>query len=182
MPEGTTTAGRTRSLVLNASFEPLGIVPARRALLLVLGGKADLVHETGGVFRAERVAVPEPSGVRLLRYVRVPHGTSVAVNRRTVFARDAGRCQYCDGTAENLDHVVPRSKGGPHAWENVVAACRRCNSRKGDRLPHEVGMSLRRPPVAPRHRVEILALCGSARAEWAEYLGPGVLPADRLTA
>jgi len=175
-------AASGRSLVLNASFEPLSIVPSRRALLLVLSAKAELVHATEAVYRAERCAVPEPSVVRLVRYVRVPHGARVAVNRRTVFARDAGRCQYCGAAAENLDHVVPRSKGGPHTWENVVAACRRCNSRKEDRLPHEAGMELRRTPVAPRHRVQILALCGQGRAEWSDFLGPTEAGVDRLTA
>ncbi len=182
-PVGQGSAGPTsRTLVLNASFEPLGIVPSRRALLLVLTDKAEVIHATDRVFRAERVEIPEPSIVRLARYVRVPHAATVAVNRRTVFARDGGRCQYCDQAAENLDHVVPRSKGGPHTWENVVAACRRCNSRKEDRLPHDAGMALRRPPVAPRHRVEILALCGHARQEWSEFLGTRVGTGTQLSA
>jgi len=164
-----------RALVLNATFEPLGIVSSRRAVLLVLDTKAELVHTTDRVFRAERVTVPEPSVVRLVRYVQVPHHYRVAVNRRTVFARDGSRCQYCGSAAENLDHVIPRSKGGLHTWENVVAACRRCNTRKEDRLPHEVGMVLRSNPVAPRHRVQLLALCGGGSEDWDSYLadGPG---------
>jgi 5-methylcytosine-specific restriction endonuclease McrA len=80
-----------RALVLNATFEPLGIVSSRRAVLLVLDTKAELIHSTERVFRAERVSVPEPSVVRLIRYVRVPYNYRVAVNRRTVFARDGGR-------------------------------------------------------------------------------------------
>ena len=175
-------AAAGRSLVLNASFEPLAIVSSRRALLLVLCDKAELIHATEAVFRAERCAVPEPSIVRLVRHVRIPYGARMAVNRRTVFARDGARCQYCGEAAENLDHVIPRSKGGPHTWENVVAACRRCSSRKEDRLPHEAGMALRRAPVAPRHRVQILALCGQARAEWSDFLGPMAAADDRLTA
>ena len=84
-----------------------------------------------------------------------------------------------DLAAENLDHVIPRSRGGPHTWENVVAACRRCNTRKEDRLPHEAGMVLRSTPVAPRHRVHLLALCGGAGEEWGTYLGSafGLAPA-----
>ncbi len=160
-----------RSLVLNATFEPLGIVSSRRAVLLVLGTKAEMIHATERVFRAERVTMPEPSVVRLVRYVRVPYDYRVAVNRRTVFARDAGRCQYCGASAENLDHVIPRSKGGPHTWENVVAACRSCNTRKEDRLPHEAGMVLRTTPVAPRHRVQLLAMCGTTSEDWTDYLG-----------
>jgi 5-methylcytosine-specific restriction endonuclease McrA len=171
-----------RALVLNATFEPLGIVSSRRAVLLVLDTKAELVHTTDRVFRSERMAVPEPSVVRLVRYVHVPRHYRVAVNRRTVFARDGSRCQYCGSAAENLDHVIPRSKGGAHTWENVVAACRRCNTRKEDRLPHEVGMVLRSTPVAPRHRVQLLALCGGASEDWQTYLGTGTLRPEQLTA
>ncbi|MGP0109613.1 MAG: HNH endonuclease [Acidimicrobiales bacterium] len=171
-----------RALVLNATFEPLGIVSSRRAVLLVLDTKAELVHATERVFRAERMSVPEPSVVRLVRYVHVPLHYRVAVNRRTVFARDGSRCQYCGSVAENLDHVIPRSKGGPHTWENVVAACRRCNTRKEDRLPNEAGMVLRRTPVAPRHRVQLLALCGGAGEEWGTYLGPALSDRGQLTA
>jgi len=169
---GARSPGPTgRSLVLNATYEPLGIVSSRRAMLLVLDAKAELVHATGRDFHAATVAVPEPSVVRLHRYVRVPRQFRVAVNRRTVFARDGSRCQYCGGPAENIDHVIPRSRGGPHAWENVVAACRRCNTRKEDRLPVEAGMALRTSPVAPRHRVQLLALSGGASTDWHRYLG-----------
>jgi 5-methylcytosine-specific restriction endonuclease McrA len=164
-------------LVLNATFEPLGIVSSRRALLLVLATKAELVHATDRIFRSERVALPEPSVVRLARYVRVPRERAVAVNRRTVFARDSHRCQYCGSPAESIDHVVPRSRGGSHAWDNVVAACRRCNTRKEDRLLHEAGLVLHRPPGPPRHRVWLLAMGGSPRADWAPYLGEESLTA-----
>lgn len=171
-----------RALVLNATFEPLGIVSSRRAVLLVLDTKAELVHASGRVFRSERMTVLEPTVVRLVRYVHVPHQYRVAVNRRTVFARDGSRCQYCGAAAENLDHVIPRSRGGPHTWENVVAACRRCNTRKEDRLPHEAGMALRAVPVAPRHRVQLLALCGGASDDWRTYLGGGADRRHPLTA
>jgi len=167
----------SRALVLNATFEPLGLVSSRRALLLVLATKAELLHATEHVFRSERTSFPEPSVVRLARYVRVPHDRTVAVNRRTVFARDNHRCQYCGSTAESIDHVVPRSRGGLHAWDNVVAACRRCNTRKEDRMPHEVGLVLRAKPAAPRQRVWLLAASGGARVEWAPYLGETSLTA-----
>src|SRR5580704_3094073 len=171
-----------RALVLNATFEPLGIVSSRRAVLLVLDTKAELVRTTERVFRAEHLTVPEPSVVRLIRYIQIPRHYRVAVNRRTVFARDGSRCQYCGSAAENLDHVIPRSKGGPHTWENVVAACRRCNTRKEDRLPHEVGMVLRATPAAPRHRVQLLALCGGGSEDWSTYLSPPANRREQLTA
>ncbi|HAM02915.1 MAG TPA: HNH endonuclease, partial [Acidimicrobiaceae bacterium] len=110
-------------------------------------------------------------------YVKVPYQSRVALNRRAVFARDGHRCQYCGSTAESIDHVVPRSRGGLHAWDNVVAACRRCNTRKEDRLPHEAGLVLRRLPAAPRQRVWLLAMSGGARDEWAPYLGEQSLTA-----
>ncbi len=159
-----------RALVLNSSFEPLGIVSCRRALLLVLETKAELVHATGRVFRSERETMPEPSVVRLAYYVHVQRDRGVAVNRRTVFARDGHRCQYCGSPAESIDHVVPRSRGGTHTWDNVVAACRRCNTRKEDRMLHEVDLVLRREPRAPRRRIWLLALSGGSRDEWMPYL------------
>ncbi len=176
LPPGTPSSCRphtssSRALVLNATYEPLGIVSSRRALLLVLDAKAEPLHVTGVVVHSARLAVPEPSVVRLLRYVRVLRTGRIAVNRRTVFARDGARCQYCGAAAENLDHVLPRSRGGEHTWENVVAACRRCNARKEDRLPAEAGMVLRTVPRAPRHRVQLLARCGTISAEWHAYLG-----------
>ena len=167
----------SRALVLNASFEPLGIVSSRRALLLVLATREELVHATDNLFHSERQSFPEPSVVRLARYVRVPHDRTVAVNRRTVFARDGHRCQYCGSAAESIDHVLPRSRGGLHAWDNVVAACRRCNTRKEDRLPHEAGLVLHITPTAPRQRVWLLAMSGGARDEWAPYLGEQSLTA-----
>ncbi|MBV8693196.1 MAG: HNH endonuclease [Actinobacteria bacterium] len=161
----------SRALVLNATYEPLCVVSTRRALILVLDCKAELVHSTERVFHSERAAFAEPSVVRLSHYVKVPYQARVALNRRAVFARDGHRCQYCGGAAENIDHVVPRSKGGPHTWDNVVAACRRCNTRKEDRLLHDSGMTLRRKPTAPRERGWILVATGGSRPDWEQYLG-----------
>lgn len=175
--DGVGAKGVGRALVLNATFEPLGVVSTRRALLLVLGTKAELIHATARLFRSERAALPEPSIVRLSRFVRVPHDRALAVNRRTVFARDSHRCQYCGSTAESIDHVVPRSRGGLHVWDNVVAACRRCNTRKEDRLPHEAGLVLSRLPVSPRPRIWLLTTNGSTPAEWVPFLGAQSLTA-----
>ena len=161
----------SRALVLNASFEPLCVVSARRALLLVLDAKAELLHGTGRHFRSERAAFPEPSVVRLDHYIKVPYQTRIALNRRAVFARDGHRCQYCGSAAENIDHVIPRSRGGSHAWDNVVAACRRCNTRKRDRLLEESGMKLRHTPSVPRERAWMLVASGLVRPDWEPYLG-----------
>ena len=169
----------SRALVLNASYEPLCIVSTRRALLLILDDKAELVHDTGRYFRSERIAFAEPSVVRLTFYVKVPYQARIALNRRAVFARDGHRCQYCGSAAENIDHVIPRSKGGPHAWDNVVAACRPCNSRKRDRLLEDSGMKLRRMPSVPRERAWILVASGGVRPDWEPYLG---VPSASLSA
>jgi 5-methylcytosine-specific restriction endonuclease McrA len=159
-----------RALVLNATYEPLCIVTTRRALLLVLDEKAELLHDTGHAFHSERAAFPEPSVVRLSYFVRVPYVARVALNRRAVFARDGHKCQYCGSPAENIDHVVPRSKGGTHTWDNVVAACRPCNTRKEDRLLHETPLKLRRQPTIPRERAWALVATGSVREDWEPYL------------
>ena len=163
-----------RALVLNATYEPLCVVSSRRALILILDDKAELLHATGARFRSERAAFPEPSVVRLAHFVKVPYRARVALNRRAVFARDGHRCQYCGNAAENIDHVIPRSRGGTHTWDNVVAACRPCNTKKEDRYLHEVGFQLRRQPGVPRERTWILAATGSLRDDWEPYLAPSL--------
>ncbi len=138
-----------RALVLNATDAPLAVVPARRAVVLVLKDKADVVATNGMVFHAEHLVIEAPSVVRLRRFVHVPYRARAPLTRRGIFARDGWRCQYCGATAENLDHVIPRSRGGEHTWENVVAACRRCNSKKENHMLAEVGFHLPRKPFAP---------------------------------
>jgi 5-methylcytosine-specific restriction endonuclease McrA len=159
-----------RALVLNASYEPLCVVPSRRALMLVILGKAELVSATDRVFHSERSEFAEPSIVRLTYFVKVPYQARVALNRKAVFARDGHICQYCGAAAENIDHVIPRSKGGTHTWDNVVAACRRCNMAKEDRLLHESGMKLKRKPAPPRERIWILVATGAVRPDWEPYI------------
>lgn len=160
----------SRALILNATYEALCAVSSRRALMLVLADKAELVHATGRRFHSERMAFPEPSVVRLTYFVKVPYQRRVVLNRRAVFARDGHRCQYCGADAENIDHVIPRSRGGTHTWENVVAACRPCNSRKEDRLLAESGLTLRKAPIQPRERIWLFA-GGAIHADWEPYLG-----------
>jgi 5-methylcytosine-specific restriction endonuclease McrA len=101
------------------------------------------------VFRSEHLRIDAPSVVRLRYFVKVPYRAQAALTRRAVFARDHWVCQYCGKAAENVDHVIPRSKGGPHTWDNVVAACRRCNSKKENKKPHEAGLKLARRPFVP---------------------------------
>ncbi len=160
-----------RALILNATYEPLSIVSARRAVVLVLRQKAVVLEESGTTWRSERSSFQIPSVIRLNSYVKVPYARRVALNRRAVFARDSHACQYCGTGAENLDHVQPRSRGGTHTWENVVAACRRCNLRKGDRTPVEADMPLRAEPQAPRRHGWVLVNLGAPpHPSWQPYL------------
>src|SRR5437879_7816113 len=169
-----------RALVLNASYEPLCVVSIRRAVVLVLKEKAEVVHATDGELRSERETFPVPSVIRLTYFVKVPFRTRAALSRRAVFARDGHRCQYCGHGAENIDHIVPRSRGGEHTWDNVVAACRACNARKEDRLPQECGLSLRRHPRAPHASLWLIATVGSIDPLWEPYLPNG--NGDRVVA
>ena len=160
-----------RVLVLNASYEPLSVVTTRRAVVLVLKDKAVIVTARGESWRSERTEVEVPSVVRLTSYVKVPMHRVVPVTRRAVFGRDGNRCQYCEAPAESIDHVLPRSRGGQHTWDNVVACCRRCNVHKGDRLPSEAGLRLRRQPRPPHRYGWIFASAGYAMdPDWRPYL------------
>lgn len=164
----------TRALVLNTTFEPLCVVSARRAVVLVLNEKADLVSDSGAAMHSERLTVQVPSVIKLRTFVRVPYRRRAALNRRAIFARDSSRCQYCAAPAESIDHVVPRARGGEHVWENVVAACRPCNTRKRDRLLSETSMTLRRRPTAPRELSWITVAVGRVPVDWEPYLQPAL--------
>ena len=172
VPKGIATIRAVaRTLVLNASNEPLSVVPARRGVVLVLRGTADTVADLGETWHAGRAIIDVPSVVRLRRYVRVPHARNVPLSRRAIFLRDKYRCQYCGESAENVDHVIPKVQGGTHRWENVVAACRRCNTRKGGRTPSQAGLQLRRTPSSPgRFDWVHVAAGGSPHATWAPFL------------
>jgi len=157
-----------RALVLNASHQPLAVVSARRAVVLVLKEKAEVVVSNGQRFRAERIEMDAPSVLRLRHFVRVPYRATAPLTRRAVFARDDWRCQYCGAAAENLDHVIPKSRGGTHTWDNVVAACRRCNSKKENRSFQDAGLRLARTPVAPADGFRLSL--GRLEPEWEPFL------------
>lgn len=147
-----------RCLALNASFEPLTMVPVRRALRLVIDGKAEIVEaDADRVVRSARLSVPRPAVIRLVRFIHVPRKFRRQVTNTFLFARDNYRCQFCRRTAFQLrarecltrDHLVPLSRGGTNAWTNVVTACSSCNTRKGNHLPGECGMRPIRAPSEP---------------------------------
>src|ERR1700685_1631809 len=128
-------------LVLNASYEPINVCAARRAIVLVLKGIAMTEEENGHFLHAARVAMRLPSVIRLLEYRRIPHQTR-ALSRKNILLRDRNTCQYCQkvliASELTLDHVVPRCRGGLSTWENLVACCRDCNRRKGSLMLHEL--------------------------------------------
>lgn len=145
-------------LALNASFEPLTMVPMRRALRLVLDGKAEIIEADVGRFvHSERLTLPRPAVIRLVRFIHVPRRFRRQVTNTFLFARDRYRCQYCGRTAAELrpresltrDHLIPMSRGGTNDWTNVVTACSPCNTRKGNRMPEEIGMHPLTAPVEP---------------------------------
>ncbi len=163
-----------RTLLLNATFEPLCVVSLRRAVVLVLKDKAEIVARDVAELHSARLNVPCPSVIRLVHYVRVPYRSRAPLSRRAVFARDEHRCQYCNRPAENIDHVIPRSRGGEHTWENVVASCRPCNARKENRFLHETDLRLRRLPVAP-HSSWVVTSGGPIDPAWQPYLATAVV-------
>lgn len=160
-----------RTLVLNAGYEPLAVVSFRRALVLVLAGKATVIADGGNPVVGGTLTLPRPSVILLRRYVRAPHGRAVPVSRRGVLRRDVHRCAYCGGHATTVDHVMPRSRGGRDAWENLVACCVRCNNAKGDRTPEEKGWSLRCTPYAPRGAAWVVRGADQRDPSWEAYLG-----------
>jgi len=174
-------------LALNASFEPLTIIPARRAVRLVLDGKAEILEKDGTRrFRSETRIVPCPAVIRLVRYVHVPRRFRRQVTNTFLFARDEYSCQYCGKHKKELrgrqfltrDHIVPLSRGGDNTWENVVTSCSPCNNRKGDRLPREVGLKLLNEPGQPNyvHLVWVVRRVTGAQAKYIRmFYGEGAL-------
>jgi 5-methylcytosine-specific restriction endonuclease McrA len=161
-----------RVLVLNATFEPINVCTVRRAVVLLLKEKAEVIERAGWELHSERATMSRPMVIRLVSYVRIPRDTHRRkITRRAVFARDGWTCQYC-GTRSNLtvDHVIPRSKGGTSEWENIVAACAPCNRRKGDMTPTQADMHPARAPRAPHPQVFIHVASPTIPAPWRAWL------------
>jgi len=164
----------TSVLVLNATYEPLNVVSVRRAVVLLLKDKAEILEATDQEIRSAGWSIPRPLVIRLVYYVRVPRRLNIPVSRRTVLMRDRYTCQYCGAQPAKanltIDHVLPKTRGGDSSWENVVCACKACNLRKGAKTPDEANMYLRTQPGPPRY-VALVWLSGAPSHDaWTKWI------------
>lgn len=167
---GGTLSGKV--LILNQNYEPLSVCSVQKAIILLWLGKAELVATCSNrSIRTVRAFYPYPSVVRLPRYIHIPY-KKVELTRKNILRRDNHRCAYCGRTTPPLtvDHILPRSRSGSDTWENLVAACVRCNNRKGNRTPEEANMQLRIRPFRPNHVTFIRNVIGAVESEWEPFL------------
>ena len=160
-------------LVLNASYEPINVCNVRRATVLVLKERAEVLERGEGALHSERLTFERPCVIRLIRYVRIPRDVHRRkITRKAVLARDAWTCQYCGRQATGLtvDHVIPRSRGGQSVWENIVASCAPCNRKKGSLTPREARMHPRSRPRPPGPTVFIRLASPRIPVAWEPYL------------
>jgi 5-methylcytosine-specific restriction endonuclease McrA len=163
----------TDVLLLNANYEPLNVCDIRRAYSLVVLGKADVLHQSDRGVRTSEGTLNAPSVVRMKYLVKRPLPV-LRLSRHSILARDGYTCQYCGSTRElTIDHVIPRWMGGPHTWENLVACCRKCNLKKGDKTPKQANMKMRTIPRRPKF-IPYLSLQqyikAVSREDWCPYL------------
>ncbi|MGQ7719312.1 HNH endonuclease [Melioribacter sp. OK-1-Me] len=157
---------------MNQSYEPLTICNVKKAIILLLMGKAELVAKNSArQIRTVSKSYPWPSVIKLKDYIRVPY-KKIILTRKNILKRDGHRCAYC-GRGDlplTVDHVIPKSRGGTDTWENLVAACLPCNNRKGDRTPEEAGLKLRIKPYTPNHILFIKSAAGRIDNAWKPFL------------
>ena len=160
-----------RTLVLNAGYEPLGVVSFKRALILVLNDKATVLAGSSDLeVHSARSSLPLPSVILLSRYVRVPTSRKIPLTRRGVLRRDGWKCAYCSKAANTVDHVHPKSRGGVDSWENLVASCLACNNAKGNRTLAELGWALNFTPKMPSGAAWMLRGFDRVEPEWSSFL------------
>jgi len=161
-------------LVLNVTYEPLSVVSMRRALVLLLKEKAEVLEAAERELHAASITMRMPLVIRLVYYVHVPHSALVPFSRKTVMMRDKYTCQYCGAQPSRaeltIDHVLPKVRGGLSTWENVVCACKSCNNRKGSRTPEEANMVLRARPSKPQYFAIVVLSSQTVHEVWGKYL------------
>jgi len=163
----------SKVLVLNATYEPISFVSLKRAVVLVLKEKAEVIEASlERKLRAERTSFPYPVVIRLVTYVPVPRFFNLPLSRRSLLSRDNYTCQYCGSTEHPLtmDHVIPRSRGGKTEWTNVVAACVSCNRKKGNKYPADAKMFPRNAPTKPAYIAVVLLGQAKGNETWARYI------------
>ena len=174
-PAGPPVPGRLTApvLVLNLNYVPVNVCTVRRAIVLLAKGKAELLEQRSETarIRTYSAALDAPSIIRLVYLVKRPFAPR-RLSKKEVFRRDHYTCQYCGVKSQRLtlDHVVPRRYNGPNTWDNVVAACERCNLDKAGRTPHEANMKLRRTPAAPQPNPYRILENRTILAEWQPYI------------
>jgi 5-methylcytosine-specific restriction endonuclease McrA len=158
-------------LILNQDFSAFALCSIQKAFILIYLDKAEMVHRSEtGMLRSINHAFPVPSIIRLQRYIHVPY-KGIALSRHNIMKRDAYQCLYCGSTKNlTLDHMIPKSRGGDSSWTNLVTACMRCNTRKGDRTPEEAGLILKQKPKRPSLASFLVANAGSLDQTWQTYL------------
>lgn len=160
-----------RTLVLNASFEPLGVVPLPRAVVLVLGEKATVVEDSVHTISSQNFTMTAPSVIRLNRFVHVPYkARKISLNRHNLCERDDYTCAYCGSYGDTIDHVLPRFLGGTNSWENVVACCKKCNGKKGHKTLDQLGWKLDFKPYEPSPAAGLVIALANAEESWMPYL------------
>lgn len=161
-----------KTLVLNADYRPIAVVPLHRAVIMVFLERATIVETDGTYLHSQWKALEVPSVIKLKEFARIPFTRKVPVTRRAVLHRDNFTCGYCGGKADTIDHIIPRAQGGMHTWRNVVAACKACNGRKGAKTPTEAGMPLNIKPFEPAGTTALVVVIGTLDPAWEQYLVP----------
>lgn len=158
-------------LLLNATYEPLRVISTKRAVVMVVEDKAIIEVAGEGEFRSPSTTIPVPAVVRLKTYVKVPYRANKPLTNKAVLARDGYECAYCDKRrADTVDHVIPRSRGGQHVWDNVVAACRKCNAAKANKLLSELDWTLKWEPHTPKGTYWLVIGVPNPDSSWEPYL------------
>lgn len=163
------------TLLLNADYQALAVISWKRAMILVMDDRAEvIVGDEDDPVRSPSISLPRPVVVRLIAYAKIPWTARVALNKRNLYSRDKGKCQYCLSDigihSATIDHVIPRARGGQNNWLNVVLACGKCNFAKGDKLLENLDMTLHTTPTVPRREGGQILIGMTVNPLWEQFL------------